>query len=134
MKIFSVIKGNVSLFLWTVFSLWTPHLFGYFNDGSCFSFCKWLHMHTYRYKYPFERPLTTYVYWNLRTRTWHLEYLGWMSSWQSGKLIKYIGRMFPKQSNLRSNFQVAGTCHPPPINLNPFSIRLVQYCLTTYSV
>lgn len=58
-----------------------------------------------------------------------------MSSWQSGNLIRYSQRMFSKQSNMLStSFQVAGTCCPPPLNPNPFSIHLVQDCLTTFSV
>lgn len=64
-------------------------------------------------------------------RSWHLENLRWVSSWQSGILIRYSPRMFSKQSSLLStSLHVAGACQPPPVKLNPFSIHLAQYCFT----
>lgn len=94
-----------------------------------------MHTYTYRHKYSPAYPLITHFYWNSRARSWHLEDLGWMPSWQSGNLISYSPRTFLTQSNLLSTcLQVAGISYAPPINLNPFSMHLAQYCLTTFSV
>ena len=90
--------------------------------------------HTHTDTYP-PAPLMMCFYWNSRARSWHMENLVWMSSWQSGNLIRYSPRVLSTQSNLLSTcFQAAGISHPPPTNLNPFSIHLAWYCLATFSV